>query len=152
MIVNPIERKISEVIRHSVTWLETRFKQWTRPAVSHQVIGTLADLKRSKSELIAENMFLRQQLIVLERQVVRPKMTQRDRQVLVLLASQRLEGSLDRREAGHLARLAPIGLQVVLATKITRQAGQATDLGGDDCADRRNGDPQSNLACQTDSG
>ena len=88
MIVNHIERKIGEVIRHSVTWLETRFKHRTRPAASHQVIGTLADLKRSKRELIAENTFLRQQLIVLERQVVRPKMTQRDRQVLVLLASQ----------------------------------------------------------------
>ncbi len=46
-----------------------------------------ADLKRSRSELVAENMFLRQQLIVLERQVKRPKLTQRDRQILVLLAS-----------------------------------------------------------------
>jgi putative transposase len=87
VIINHIERKINQVIRQRVAWLETRFKQWTRPAVSHQVIGTLADLKRSKRELIAENMFLRQQLIVLERQVARPKMTQRDRQVLVLLAS-----------------------------------------------------------------
>lgn len=69
-------------------WLETRFKQWTKPAKSQQVMGTLADLKRNKRELIAENMFLRQQLVVLERQVVRPKVTQRDRQVLVLLASQ----------------------------------------------------------------
>jgi hypothetical protein len=49
------------------------------------------DLKQSKRELIAENMFLRQPLIVLERQVVRPKMTQRDRQVPVLLAS-RIKG------------------------------------------------------------
>ena len=36
-------------------------------------MSTVADLKRSKPELIAENMFLRQQLIVLERQVVRPQ-------------------------------------------------------------------------------
>lgn len=50
-------------------------------------MNTLADLKRSKSELIAENMFLRQQLVVLERQVERPILTQRDRQILVLLAS-----------------------------------------------------------------
>ncbi len=86
VIVNQIERKISQIIRYRVGWLETRFKQWTRPVVGHQVIGTLADLKQSKHELIAENMFLRQQLVVLERQVVRPKLTQRDRQVLVLLA------------------------------------------------------------------
>jgi hypothetical protein len=62
-------------------------KQWTSPSRTHQIISTLADLKRSKRALIAENMFLRQQLIVLERQVERPQVTQRDRQILVLLAS-----------------------------------------------------------------
>jgi putative transposase len=50
-------------------------------------MSVVSDLKRSKSELIAENMFLRQQLIVVERQVLRPKLTQHDRRVLVLLAS-----------------------------------------------------------------
>lgn len=70
-----------------MTWLAARFKQWTRPTTSHQVIETLADLKRNKRELIAQNMFLRQQLVVLERQVNRPKLTQRDRQLRVLLAS-----------------------------------------------------------------
>jgi putative transposase len=84
---NPIGRKIKLVIQHGVAWLETRFKQWTRPATSQQVIGTLADLKRNKRELMAENMFLRQQVIVLERQVTRPKLTQGDRQIFVLLAS-----------------------------------------------------------------
>lgn len=49
--------------------------------------STVADLSRSKAELIAENMFLRQQVIVLERQVVRPVLRPRDRQVLVWLAS-----------------------------------------------------------------
>jgi hypothetical protein len=64
VIINHIQRKINQVIRQSVAWLELRFKQWSRPATSHQVIGMLADLKRSKRELIAENMFLRQQLLV----------------------------------------------------------------------------------------
>jgi putative transposase len=50
-------------------------------------MSTIADLNRSREELIAENMFLRQQLIVLEREVGRPKLKQRDRQILVLLAS-----------------------------------------------------------------
>ena len=50
-------------------------------------MSTLADLQRSKSELIAENMFLRQQLNVLERQVVRPKLMPHNRRLLVLLAS-----------------------------------------------------------------
>lgn len=50
-------------------------------------MSVVSDLKRSKRELIAENLFLRQQLIVVERQVVRPELTQHDRRVLVLLAS-----------------------------------------------------------------
>jgi hypothetical protein len=90
-MINPIDGKIKQVMQKGVAWLETRFKGWTRPATSSQVIGTLADLKRSKRELIAENMFLRQQLIVLERQVSRPKMTRQDRQILVLLA-RRIKG------------------------------------------------------------
>lgn len=71
----------------SVACIESGLKQWTRPAGRNQVMSTVADLKRSKTELIVENMLLRQQLIVLERQVVRPKLTQHDRRVLVLLAS-----------------------------------------------------------------
>jgi transposase InsO family protein len=70
-----------------MAWVESRFKGWTRPAKRKQVMGIVSDLKRSKRELIAENMFLRQQLIVLERQVVRPQLTQHDRRMLVLLAS-----------------------------------------------------------------
>ncbi|MGZ3629894.1 MAG: integrase core domain-containing protein, partial [Ktedonobacteraceae bacterium] len=49
-------------------------------------LGTLADLARSKSELVAENALLRQQLIILKRQVRRPACTKRDRLLLVLLA------------------------------------------------------------------
>jgi predicted transcriptional regulator len=49
-------------------------------------LGTLADLTRSKSELIAENALLRQQLIMLKRQVKRPAYTKTDRILLVLLA------------------------------------------------------------------
>ena len=99
-------------------------------------------------------MFLRQQLIVLERQVARPKMTQRDPQVLVLLARwiKGWKETLIVVKPGYFDRLAPIGFQVILATKIAGQAGQTSDPSGDDCADRRNGDPQSNVAGQTDSG
>jgi hypothetical protein len=55
-MINPIDGKMKQVIQQGMTWLETRFKQWTRPAISQQVIGTLADVKRSKRELTAENM------------------------------------------------------------------------------------------------
>jgi len=49
-------------------------------------LGTLADLARSKAELVAENALLRQQLIILKRQVKRPACTKTDRILLVLLA------------------------------------------------------------------
>jgi hypothetical protein len=62
-------------MRKGVACLESRFKQWTKPARPGQVLSPLADLSRSKSELIAENMFLRQQLMILERQIDRPKLT-----------------------------------------------------------------------------
>ena len=46
-----------------------------------------ADLARTKPQLLAENAFLRQQLLVLRRQVRRPRCTPADRALLVLLAS-----------------------------------------------------------------
>ena len=44
------------------------------------------DLARGKSALVAENALLRQQLILLRRQVKRPVCTKTDRILLVILA------------------------------------------------------------------
>jgi len=49
-------------------------------------LATVADLARSKAELVAENALLRQQLIILKRQVKRPACSKTDRVLLVLLA------------------------------------------------------------------
>jgi putative transposase len=49
--------------------------------------GVVADATRSNAELLLENALLRQQLIVLERQVKRPQMSWRERGIMVLLAS-----------------------------------------------------------------
>jgi putative transposase len=62
------------------------FVDWTTPETTSLLLGTLTDLARSKSELVAENAFLRQQLIILRRQVKRPACTKTDRMLLVLLA------------------------------------------------------------------
>src|SRR5205823_9856467 len=66
--------------------LFSRFARWTKPLVTSMSLSTLTDLGRSKSELIAENALLRQQLIILQRQVKRPACTKTDRILLVLLA------------------------------------------------------------------
>ena len=66
--------------------LSSRFSHWTTPLTSSLPLQTLADLGRSKTELVAENALLRQQLIIFRRQVKRPACTKTDRVLLVLLA------------------------------------------------------------------
>jgi putative transposase len=61
-------------------------KQRTKPVTATLVTGALSDLTRSRADLIAENVMLRQQLIVLKRQVKRPQLTDFDRIRLVLAA------------------------------------------------------------------
>jgi putative transposase len=60
-------------------------RQWTKPNRASLARGAAADLIRSRSDLILENALLRQQLIVLERQVKRPRLTWRDRGILEAL-------------------------------------------------------------------
>jgi hypothetical protein len=78
--------RLNRLVRTSVKVLCARCVQWTKPLTSSLPLGTLADLGRSKSELIAENALLRQQLIILKRQVNRPACTKADRFLLVLMA------------------------------------------------------------------
>ena len=52
--------------------LQKRFLCWVKPPEASLVLGTLTDLLRGKSELIAENALLRQQLTILHRQIKRP--------------------------------------------------------------------------------
>jgi transposase InsO family protein len=73
--------------RRLVQPVQRRLEAATRPSPVRLVVGTLADLPRSKGELIAENALLRQQLLVLCRSVTRVHCTPTDRTLLVLLAS-----------------------------------------------------------------
>ncbi len=66
--------------------LHSYFVRWTKQLTVSLLLGTLTDLGRSKSQLIAENALLRQQLIILSRQVKRPVYRKADRVLLVLLA------------------------------------------------------------------
>ncbi len=66
--------------------LQSRVLQWIKPPTISLVLGTFADLTRGKAELVAENALLRQQLIILRRQVKRPVCRKTDRLLLVLLA------------------------------------------------------------------
>jgi len=70
----------------SIKQFVVNIKKWSRPAIGVLAVGTLLDMKRSSRDLVIENAILRQQLIVLNRQVKRAKLTQGDRLRLVLLA------------------------------------------------------------------
>jgi hypothetical protein len=61
-------------------------KHWTRPVTFLLGVGALADLSRSRPVLIVENALLRQQLIILNRQVKRPQLTNSERIRFVFLA------------------------------------------------------------------
>lgn len=67
-------------------WLQERIKHWTKLATSVLIIGILSDLTSSRTDLVVENAMLRQQLIVLNRQIKRPQLTNPDRFRLVLLS------------------------------------------------------------------
>jgi len=81
-VVTPLLRLL-DGCRHA---LSSRLTHWTKPLTSSLPLQTLSDLGRSKSELIAENALLRQQLIILRREVKRPSISRTDRILLVLLA------------------------------------------------------------------
>jgi hypothetical protein len=78
--------RLKRLVGTSANTLHARFVHWTTPLTSSLPLGTLADLGRSKSELIAENALLRVPLIILKRQVKRPACPKTDRILLVLLA------------------------------------------------------------------
>jgi putative transposase len=66
--------------------LSSHFARWTKPLWISLPLATLTDLGKSKSQLIAENALLRQQLTILHRQVKRPPLLRTERILLVLLA------------------------------------------------------------------
>ncbi len=78
---------VSQLFVRLVSSLEQAFLHLTQPSRHSIVLSTATDLTRSRAELIAENALLRQQLIVLYRQVPKPSFSQSDRLWLVLLAS-----------------------------------------------------------------
>ena len=86
MVLQSLRQTLRQKFIFILQRAEKRFKRWSRPTNAGLLLGTIADMTRSKSELIVENAFLRQQLIVLRRQTKRPVLTSSDRGLLVVLA------------------------------------------------------------------
>ncbi len=67
-----ILRHVQLIIERSLRKTRTIMSRWTKPNAQSPVLGTIADLTRSKPQLVAENLLLRQQLSILNRAVKRP--------------------------------------------------------------------------------
>jgi hypothetical protein len=84
--VFPVLMSIRQRIAHCFHVLYAGMVRWMKPRSTSLLLGTIADIARGKSELLVENALLRQQLIILRRQVKRPTCGKTDRFLLVLLA------------------------------------------------------------------
>ena len=73
--------------RYFLYCLRHRVLDCIKPSTDSAFAGLLIDVARSRMDLIAENAFLRQQVLVLSRSGKRPLPTPRGRVLLVLLAS-----------------------------------------------------------------
>ncbi len=81
-----ILQRIQSIVKRGLQAASTAIARVTRPIAHGPVLGTITDLARSKPQLVAENLLLRQQLVVLKRSVKRPRLTWTDRALFVLLA------------------------------------------------------------------
>jgi len=65
---------------------QKKIKFWIKPAKPVLISGLLIDFTCSRADLIAENALLRQQIIVLNRQIKHPELTNQDRFLFILLS------------------------------------------------------------------
>ncbi len=87
MLLHQVLCQVTKIAQSLIKNVEMRFKAWTEPATDSVITGVATDLIKAKRQVILENAFLRQQVIVLKRQIARPQLTTKDRSLLVLLAS-----------------------------------------------------------------
>jgi transposase InsO family protein len=118
--------------------LYSRFTCWTKPLGTSFPLATLTDLGRSKSELIAENALLRQQLIILKRQVKRPTFTRTDRILLVLLARlvRTWQQALVIVQPDTRLAVASGALSLVLEAQVKGSCSQAEGRRRNDCLEK----------------
>ncbi len=110
--------------------LHPRFVDWTKLDITSLIFGTVTDLARSRSELVAENALLRQHLIILRRQVKRPTCTKTDRLILVLLAraSRAWKQALLIVQEDDAPAVAAPGIQALLDIHVQSSCSQTKEL------------------------
>ncbi|MDP9314741.1 MAG: integrase, partial [Chloroflexota bacterium] len=79
--------RLQSVVQRRLQRVIQAVKHSTNPAADSPLLDTVTDLVRSTPQLMAENLLLRQQLLVLNRSVKRPRFPPVDRGRFVLIAS-----------------------------------------------------------------
>ena len=82
-----IVQRVKSVLKRSLQAIGTVISRMTKPVRQSPVLAMTTDLARSKPQLLAENLLLRQQLVVPNRSVKRRRFSAADRGLVVLLAS-----------------------------------------------------------------
>ena len=82
-----IVQRVPSIVSRGLQAARSTISRMTKAIAHGPVLATVADLARSKPQLVAENLLLRQQLVVLHRSVKRPQLTPAERGLVVLLAS-----------------------------------------------------------------
>src|SRR5215469_1601352 len=139
--------RLKRLMGTHVQVLRARFIHWTKPLTTSLPLGTIADLGRTKSELVAENALLRQQLLILKRQVKRPACTQADRVLLVFLARmvRAWKQALFLVQEDDPAALASRSISFVLETQVKGPCYTAEDISRNHCLDQGDGSEESTV-------
>jgi putative transposase len=87
-MLHVLRNRLRPVAQRALRIVERVFSRSCKPLPAAPLVGTVADLARSNPQLVAENLLLRQQLLVLNRAGKRPRYTRADRALVVVLASQ----------------------------------------------------------------
>jgi len=85
--MSSVVARIIRPIHSALLSLERASLQLPRPSRYYVLLGSALDFTCSNAQLVAENALLHQQLIILHRQVNKPRFTPADRLWLALLAS-----------------------------------------------------------------
>jgi len=84
--MSSVADQLIRCMRSALLSLQHASLQLTRPSRYSVLLGFALDFTRSNAQLVAENALLLMQLVILHRQVDKPRFTPTDRPWLVLLA------------------------------------------------------------------
>ncbi len=124
-----ILQRVQSIVERGLQAVRTAISRVTKPLSQSPVLSAAAALARSKPQLIAENLLLRQQLILLKRSAKRPHFTAAERGLFVLLASklQSWKETLLIIKPETVLRWHRVGVSTVLEAEVPRDSAGAED-------------------------